>query len=106
MSVAIDDFGTGYSSLGYLKELPIDTLKIDQSFVHGIEKVASKAEIASAIIAMAHKLGLSVVGEGIETAAQLEFLRANDCDLGQGFFLGPPQAFDFAWLDQSAPAGA
>ncbi len=90
ISIAIDDFGTGYCSLGYLKDLPIDVLKVDKSFVQRVETSRHDAEIVAAVIAMAHKLRMKVVAEGIESEGQLEFLRDNHCDLGQGFLLGKP----------------
>lgn len=90
ISLAIDDFGTGYSSLSYLKRFPLDFLKIDRSFVADLEDSDDSAAICAAIIAMAHRLGLAVVAEGIETKAQLEFLRSQGCEQGQGFLLGKP----------------
>jgi diguanylate cyclase (GGDEF)-like protein len=83
--ISIDDFGTGYSSLAYLKKFPIDTLKIDQSFVSDIGTNADDSAIASAVIAMAHGLGLRVVAEGVEREEQLDFLRRQRCDHYQGF---------------------
>ena len=77
-------------------------MKIDRRFVQGIGEAPGDADIAGAIIAMAHRLGLSVVGEGIETSGQLSFLHSNGCDLGQGFLLGRPQSFDPGWLRRDA----
>ncbi len=94
VTIAIDDFGTGYSSLGYLKRYPISTLKIDQSFVRDLTSDSGDAALITAIIAMGHSLNIPVVAEGIETAAQLAFLAANNCDLGQGFHIGRPMPFD------------
>lgn len=88
-TIAIDDFGTGYSSLAYFRRFPVDSLKIDKSFVHGIGVDKSSAEIARAICAMGHSLGTLVVGEGVETRQQLEVLRAYRCDQIQGFLLAP-----------------
>jgi diguanylate cyclase (GGDEF)-like protein len=88
--LSIDDFGTGYSSLSYLKRLPIDTIKIDQSFVRGITTDPDDAAIIEAIIRMAHSLRLDVIAEGVETVAQLDFLRARDCDQVQGFYYSEP----------------
>ncbi|TNF95898.1 MAG: EAL domain-containing protein, partial [Gammaproteobacteria bacterium] len=88
--VAIDDFGTGYSSLSYLNKLPIDTLKIDQSFVHDLEKDKDHAEITSLITILAHNLGLKVVAEGVESQKHLDILSAQTCDEAQGFYLGRP----------------
>ncbi len=90
-SVAIDDFGTGFSSLAYLKQFPLDWLKIDRSFVMDVERDPDSQAICSAIIAMAHRLGLRVVAEGIETSAQRDFLATERCDVGQGYLLGRPQ---------------
>ncbi|HJV93703.1 MAG TPA: EAL domain-containing protein, partial [Azonexus sp.] len=88
--ISIDDFGTGYSSLAYLKALPIDVLKIDKSFVNDVCSDPSSATIARTIIAMAHNLSLRVVAEGVETAAQRDFLRDEQCETLQGYLFSRP----------------
>jgi len=88
--VSIDDFGTGFSSLSYLKNFPVDTLKIDQSFVNELRNNPNDETIVKAIISMAHNLNLNVVAEGIETKEQLVFLQQHFCDEGQGYFLSKP----------------
>ena len=88
--IQIDDFGTGYSSLSYLRELPIDTLKIDRSFINHVGENLADQAIVSAILAMAKSLGLRVVAEGVETAAQLEMLNLHGCEVAQGFFFSRP----------------
>lgn len=91
---AIDDFGTGYSSLSYLSTLPMDLLKIDQSFVRNIGVVETDAQIVSAIIEMAHTLKLGVIAEGVETQEQLEYLKAEGCELFQGYLFSKPLPID------------
>jgi EAL domain-containing protein (putative c-di-GMP-specific phosphodiesterase class I) len=88
--IALDDFGTGYSSLSYLKRFPIDTLKIDKSFIDGLPENPDDAAIATSVITMARSLGMKVVAEGVEDERQAMFLRAQHCDEVQGFLYGKP----------------
>ncbi|NMM90415.1 GGDEF domain-containing protein [Rhodococcus sp. SRB_17] len=110
MRLAVDDFGTGYSSLALIKRFPIDVLKIDQGFIREIPHSAGDMAISAAIIAMGHSMGLQVVAEGVETAAQLQFLRERHCDTYQGYLRSRPlPAAEFAALlraqaDGGAPA--
>jgi EAL domain-containing protein (putative c-di-GMP-specific phosphodiesterase class I) len=90
IGLSLDDFGTGYSSLAYLSRLPLDQLKIDQSFVSDVLTSPGNAAIARTIIAMAQGLGLGVIAEGVETDAQREFLAASGCHAYQGYFFSRP----------------
>jgi diguanylate cyclase (GGDEF)-like protein/PAS domain S-box-containing protein len=90
IQVAVDDFGTGYSSLSYLRKFPIDSLKVDRSFVSEIRSDSDNAAIVTAVINMARSLNLRVVAEGVETKTELEFLRALNCDEAQGYYFSPP----------------
>jgi diguanylate cyclase (GGDEF)-like protein len=90
IKISVDDFGTGYSSLSYLKRLPIDTLKIDRSFVFNVPQDSDDSAIVSAIVALAHSLRLDVVAEGVENEAHVAFLSRLGCDYIQGYFLGKP----------------
>lgn len=90
VSLSLDDFGTGYSSLSYLQHFPINTLKIDRAFVRDITGKAGDGALAAAIIAMAHSLNLKVIGEGVESAEQLAFLQARQCQIIQGFYFSKP----------------
>ena len=104
--LAIDDFGTGYSSLSYLKHFPVNTLKIDKSFIRDVTSDPNDAAITSAIVAMGHALDLRVVAEGVETEAQVELLRKLGCDMIQGHWVSRPMtADDFAALPQAEGRG-
>ena len=96
ISLSLDDFGTGYSSLSYLRKMPISELKIDRSFIASLINDQNSAMIVSTIISMAHCLNMRVVAEGVETMAQLDYLRANYCQTAQGFLFSKPRhANDF-----------
>jgi len=103
--IAVDDFGTGYTSLGHLKELPIDKMKIDRSFVHDLPARRDSAAIAKAIIQMARSLGITVIAEGVETEAQRRFLADQECDELQGNAISEPMDGDAlrAWIAACAP---
>ena len=107
--LSIDDFGTGYSSLAYLKRLPVDELKIDQSFVKSMQTDPDDAKIVRSTIDLAHNLGLTVVAEGVENARVWDMLRELNCDQAQGYHMGKPMPADaFAnwsvgWLTQHRP---
>ena len=106
LKLSIDDFGTGYSSLAYLEQFPLDELKIDRSFVNTIRAKQDDAPLVTAIIAMAHSLGLRVVAEGVETELQLAFLKERSCDEYQGYLYSKPVAADdfVLLLAQAQPA--
>jgi EAL domain-containing protein (putative c-di-GMP-specific phosphodiesterase class I) len=102
LKLAIDDFGTGYASLNYLKRMPITAVKIDQTFIQGIPKSLQDAALTSAIITIAHQLGLTVVAEGVETKTQYDFLKNEQCNFMQGnFFSVPVSGNEFGKLLQS-----
>ena len=105
IKISLDDFGTGYSSLSYLRKFHLDYLKIDQSFVHNLEQNADNCALCEAIIVMAHKLGLKVIAEGIETPGQRDMLAGAGCDYGQGYLFGQPiPADEFGALLIAPPA--
>ncbi len=124
LRIALDDFGTGYAGLGYLQVFPFDKLKIDQSFIRRITRSRHAASIVRSVVALAHELGLEVCAEGVETEDQLRLLRAEGCDVVQGFFAGQPMSASQleavvarqtaagdaaggggAWAEASLPAG-
>jgi EAL domain-containing protein (putative c-di-GMP-specific phosphodiesterase class I) len=88
--LVVDDFGTGYSSLSYLKRFPLDTLKIDKSFIDGLGKDPESTAIVTAIISLARSLGMKVTAEGIETEEQMVYLKNLNCDQGQGYLFSRP----------------
>jgi diguanylate cyclase (GGDEF)-like protein len=90
VSITVDDFGTGYSSLSYLARLPIQAVKVDQRFVHGLDQNRNDEAITQAIIALSHSLGLRVIAEGVETAAQFAFLKRHGCEEAQGYLISRP----------------
>jgi len=102
--VAIDDFGTGHSSLAYLKRFPVDSLKIDRSFIAGVPDDLGDVAITHAVIGMAHNLGMKVIAEGVETRVQRDFLAAQSCDEYQGYFFSAPLSADEMLALLSAPA--
>ena len=105
MGLAIDDFGTGYSSLSYLKSLPISVIKIDQSFVRDMLTDANDRTLVEAMVSLAHKLGHSVVAEGVETRQQADMLAALGCEAAQGYLVSPPVSvaeFEARFLPQMA----
>jgi len=102
ISLSVDDFGTGYSSLAHLKRLPVQELKIDQSFVRNLDEASDDAVIVRSTIEMSHNLGLKVVAEGVEYPHSLDLLKRWQCDTAQGYLISRPldaRAFE-AWLDQ------
>jgi len=94
VKLAMDDFGTGYSSLSYLKRFRFDSLKIDRSFIEGVDRNASDAALVAAVIALAHSFRSRAVGEGVETPEQLQYLRLLKCDMAQGFLFSRPVPAD------------
>ena len=108
IQISLDDFGTGYSSLSYLRKFHLDFLKIDKSFVYNLEHDAANVALCEAITVMAHKLGLKVIAEGVESAQQRDILQRGGCDYGQGYLFSeplPPLAFEELLRQQSQAAG-
>lgn len=109
VGIAIDDFGVGYSSFSYLRELPVDRLKMDRSFLSNVPSSPGDSRLAAAMIAMAHRLEVGIVAEGVETEAQNAFLKAHGCDECQGYFLARPMAepaFEALLMDHSRDSAA
>jgi EAL domain-containing protein (putative c-di-GMP-specific phosphodiesterase class I) len=107
VTVAIDDFGTGYSSLARLRMLPVDKVKLDQSFIARLGREAGAEAIVRAMVALGHGLGLQVTAEGVEEEFQLRFLQSAGCDGAQGFLVGRPvQAHEFTMLPRLLPLAA
>src|SRR5690606_25616785 len=94
VALGIDDFGTGYSSMSYLRQFPVDVLKVDRSFVDGLGEEQSDSAIVAAIVTLAHTLGLKAIAEGVETAVQLAELRRLGCDYAQGYLISRPVSGD------------
>jgi diguanylate cyclase len=94
VSIAVDDFGTGYSSLSYLSRFPVDSLKIDRSFIQGLGSPSGDSHIVRTVIALAHALNLTATGEGVETEGQLAELTSLGCDFAQGFHFDRPVTFE------------
>jgi EAL domain-containing protein (putative c-di-GMP-specific phosphodiesterase class I) len=106
ITISVDEIGTGNSSLAYLQRLPLDSVKIDRTFIGDITTNEDAASITLAIIGMAQRLNLKVIAEGVETREQLEFLRAHGCDEAQGYYLARPMAMEQLQGLLRAPRGA
>jgi EAL domain-containing protein (putative c-di-GMP-specific phosphodiesterase class I) len=101
--LSIDDFGTGYSSFSYLKQFPVDVIKVDRSFVGGLGVDVGDAAIVAAVVSLAHTLGMTAVAEGVETAEQVRRLQGLGCDVGQGYFFGRAVPGEAVQLDAVTP---
>lgn len=106
VTLSIDDFGTGYSSMAYLKRLPVNKIKLDRSFIQQIASDPREADLCAGIIALAHKLGLGVVAEGVETQEQQQILTGMECDVFQGYLFSKPMQVAAATEYLSAPRDA